>query len=273
MIKFSKKIMCILVLLLNFGIVTSCDRNTEPVDDNIYLEHLILRQRNDGYYQIIGLTEKGEQAKTLIFPSLYNGIPVIGVGIVTKRMGFSQFDSIDEYYYGYVEVPNRMDISNTETIYFCSHHGNRLFFENQSDNFKKCVYMNDLYFNRDIMPELPTLDYGTPYFTWGSDKNINVFSKKEYEKIDDVDKGNCVSANIEFYYNITASDERLYWIDYEKHQTLIFEPPFPTLEGREFVGWYTEPECINKWDFNENMIEESTDLNNMVQLKLYAKWK
>ena len=39
----------------------------------------------------------------------------------------------------------------------------------------------------------------------------------------------------------------------------------PELEGYSFDGWYKEPECVNEWDFdNDIVVEESTTL--------YAKW-
>ena len=45
-------------------------------------------------------------------------------------------------------------------------------------------------------------------------------------------------------------------------------PPDPEREGYIFDGWYIEPECINKWDFETSpVIEEDAEF------RLYAGWR
>ena len=58
-----------------------------------------------------------------------------------------------------------------------------------------------------------------------------------------------------------------YWIDYSDYRTRVFEPPVPYVEGYEFQGWYKESECINKWDFQNDIFDPAEDLI------LYAKWQ
>lgn len=41
------------------------------------------------------------------------------------------------------------------------------------------------------------------------------------------------------------------------------EPEKPTKDGNTFYGWYTDAECTNKWDFNDDVT---------VSMTLYAKW-
>lgn len=45
---------------------------------------------------------------------------------------------------------------------------------------------------------------------------------------------------------------------------LLTKPDVPTVEGYTFSAWYQEPECINPWDFETDMITQDTIL--------YAKW-
>ncbi|WNY29307.1 hypothetical protein MmiEs2_15330 [Methanimicrococcus stummii] len=43
----------------------------------------------------------------------------------------------------------------------------------------------------------------------------------------------------------------------------VSEPESPVKNGYTFGGWYTEPECVNKFDFNTRIPSKTT---------LYAKW-
>ena len=44
----------------------------------------------------------------------------------------------------------------------------------------------------------------------------------------------------------------------------ISEPAVPIRKGYTFVGWYKEPDCINAWDFDTDIVTEP--------ITLYAKW-
>jgi|GEM_PF-4276939 len=46
--------------------------------------------------------------------------------------------------------------------------------------------------------------------------------------------------------------------------SLITEPAPPIKDGYGFAGWYTEAECINKWNFSQDIVTEN--------ITLYALW-
>ena len=51
----------------------------------------------------------------------------------------------------------------------------------------------------------------------------------------------------------------------------------PQREGYTFGGWYKEPECVNKWDFETDKLPEATYdeegyITDFVETKLYAAW-
>ena len=75
-------------------------------------------------------------------------------------------------------------------------------------------------------------------------------------------------ANVTYYYNFERADnDGVFWIDNVDEGALIVDVP-PTEPIRErwtFGGWYTEPECINEWNF-------STDTVSADGASLYAKW-
>ena len=59
---------------------------------------------------------------------------------------------------------------------------------------------------------------------------------------------------------------------------MILDPKtkVPTRIGYTFMGWYKEPECINKWDFDNDIVpSKEYDENGqyiLKEIKLYAKW-
>jgi uncharacterized repeat protein (TIGR02543 family) len=76
-------------------------------------------------------------------------------------------------------------------------------------------------------------------------------------------------ANIVFLNNY--SDEingGYYMLDNIKTGNKITPPPSPEREGYEFVGWYIDAGCTNKWNF-VNVIE----IENGDEFRLYAGWQ
>ena len=89
---------------------------------------------------------------------------------------------------------------------------------------------------------------------------VEVLFEKYYDKW-------LVEPNIYFYNNTSETDEDIYWFDYETNGELIFTPYEPYNNGKTFLGWYTEKECINKWNFDTKI-----ELGENEVLNLYAKW-
>ena len=48
------------------------------------------------------------------------------------------------------------------------------------------------------------------------------------------------------------------------HGTLIQEPPTPTRQGSDFLGWYVEPQFTTRWNFGQDDVTRD--------MTLYAKW-
>ena len=89
-------------------------------------------------------------------------------------------------------------------------------------------------------------------------------------------------ANVSYFYNYNIEENYgYYWIDDCDYGSKIeFIPPEPERKGYTFGGWYKEPECINKWNFETDVLpEERTEINEdgeeeivYQETKLYAKW-
>ena len=287
-----KKILSLILLII---LLSGC--NIEPNYGSIYdaeiyknqiaLDHYAIGIRPDGYYQAFQTFNSIYDTEILIVPSFYNGIPIVGFGPLgsVNRQALYEGLTLEERYAMSSELRSdhlaSIRDNNLKEIYFGSHHSN---IDVDGLNLEKIVFLSDLYFNslfeehRLYSSKDDIYSNVIKFFSSNNDNPdfVKVVSKKSYDyyKVNHYDTfKDFVPANIEFYYNIDSAPCEMYWIDYEKDQTLIFEPPVPYLEGYEFLGWYKEPECINKWDFDKDMIESSLDLENMVQLKLYAKWK
>ena len=65
-----------------------------------------------------------------------------------------------------------------------------------------------------------------------------------------------------------AINEGYYSLDHIQSGGKINPPKSPVRSGYTFIGWYTEPQCINVWDFNVSpTIEEGAEF------RLYAGWR
>ena len=74
----------------------------------------------------------------------------------------------------------------------------------------------------------------------------------------------------ELYHNISHLDD-LYWIDYVLDGNKVMKPSDPFVEGYKFIGWYSDPEYNNEWNFDEDLIHEIE--NEVVWQTLYAKFE
>ena len=79
--------------------------------------------------------------------------------------------------------------------------------------------------------------------------NENVYFSVDNDTGVEQRRGNSTDSS-SFYKMVTTSD----YID---------SPKTPTHGSYKFYGWYTEPECINRFDFNQKINRDT---------KLYAKW-
>lgn len=80
------------------------------------------------------------------------------------------------------------------------------------------------------------------------------------------------AANISYSLNFKEGND-YYYIDNEEYgQKIEHVPPIPKRDGYTFNGWYTESECINKWNFEEDCLPVLSDDETFKETKLYAKW-
>jgi len=88
---------------------------------------------------------------------------------------------------------------------------------------------------------------------------------------------NLMPANISFKFNYPDNpNEGYFFIDLLEEGGILLKPPYdPKREGYAFAGWYTEENCINKWNFEIDTVKINFDEEgNRIyeEFCLYAKW-
>ena len=203
---------------------------------------------------ITGLTEEGQQQRFLVIPEVIDGVKVSTIGERPLLQMWSSIGSAD------IRSEKLEKVYFPTSVYVVS--GS---FRN-SPNLTKIISMAGAF--------IVTTSQSVK--TYVSDREYtNVPPNSLYYYAFD-------RANVSFFYNYeTEKNYGYYWIDdYDYGSKIEFIPPEPEREGYTFGGWYKEPECINKWDFETDVLpEERTEINEdgekevvYQETKLYAKW-
>lgn len=87
-----------------------------------------------------------------------------------------------------------------------------------------------------------------------------------------------IIANTIYKFNYEGAPNEGYFFinEYEAGGKIEKTPYEPQRDGYEFAGWYKEPECRNKWDFEKDVlpnIEYDEDGGEIFkETALYAGW-
>ena len=249
MIKKILRILMITILVSTTLMLCACSGCTRNEEWG-YFTVKFYDDRETAY--ITGLTELGKQQRFLVIPEEIDGVKVYTIG---ERPPLQMWSSI-----GWADMCSE----KLEKVYITSSvHIVSGSFRN-SPNLMKVVSINDDYY-------INGLDYSI---------------KKCYSREVYLDRGytrDCyIMSNVSYFNNFeTEENNGYYWIDdWEYGSKIEFIPPEPEREGYTFGGWYKEPECINKWNFESDVLpEERTEMNEegeeevvYQETRLYAKW-
>lgn len=218
----------------------SCSR-TREIYENGYFRY-IFRGDNSTYQDsddrsivIVGFSEEGLKQESLDIPREIDGYPVKNIGL--DDQGFTHNNNVE------VEAgPNLKKLfifDNIECIDFF--YGPNVDIMLCADDDEFHVYFlccKSMYYYSEI---LKNCDFPDDYYI-----------KK---------------ANIVFKNNFNNESNEIYRVDNIKNDEKIVEPPMPTREGFNFTGWFTESECLNKWNFDSEPVFGSNK-----EFVLYAGW-
>ena len=239
-------VLILAVMAFMVGLFSGCSRDEEWG----YFMVKFYDDRETAY--ITGLTEEGQQQRFLVIPEEIDGVKVYTIG---ERPLLQMWSSI-----GYADICS----DKLEKIYipFSTEIISGSF--RNSSNLMKVVSIRDDYYINGFEYSIKRCYSREVYIERGYTRDCYVMS------------------NVSYFYNYeTEENNGYYWIDdWDYGSKIEFIPPEPEREGYTFGGWYKEPECINKWDFETDVLpEERTEINEdgeeevvYQETKLYAKW-
>ena len=239
-------VLILAVMTLVVGLFSGCSRDEEWG----YFTVKFYNDRETAY--ITGLTEEGQQQRFLVIPEEIDGVKVYAIG---ERPLLQMWSSI-----GYADICS----DKLEKIYipFSTEIISGSF--RNSSNLMKVVSIRDDYYINGFEYSIKRCYSREVYIERGYTRDCYVMS------------------NVSYFYNYeTEENYGYYWIDdWDYGSKIEFIPPEPEREGYTFGGWYKEPECINEWNFETDVLpEERTEINEegeeevvYQETKLYAKW-
>lgn len=243
MSKIVKFVATALLLIVTLFSVAGCTGKREYVYGDFKYS------RYGDYVEITGLSEEGMEKSALIIPQY---IQDMRVNAVRKRG-------------------------------FMGNWGNSIW---QSENLKKLYLPSNVQFDENTIRDCASLNaiIIMPIADWDSDYNLSmpsirstqqqyIFSKIYFEGHESSETLH--AANVTYYYNVDRSDNfGVYWLDNVEYGEKIVDlpPSDPVRDRYTFGGWYTEPECINKWDFATDTMPYPNNGEEFYELELYAKW-
>ena len=270
-----KKIISLVLIMFLILIITSCASEN---DLNLIISGDLNYMISEGNTAIImGLSKEGKTKKAVTIPAYIDGYKVSGVGfdctaskasppyvILELYMGDKRLFESDVLEYVYLESPVRFN--NVIQFLFCPF-------------LRKIIYVGK-------EPLLPPKEQSN-HFSYFNEHNscprfilCNLLEDGEQIEND----GLYEEANVVYKLNYETTGRDFYDLD----STLgsLIKPQDPTREGYTFKGWYTEPECINEWDFENDEVtkySEYIEINEedgktkkysvIVKTYLYAKWE
>ena len=270
--KFMLLIILMLILLTSVG----CDTHSlltftlpklKTYGDFLYrivytTEDGSITYKDPGYYYkepyivLCGLSEEGKQKEFVVVPRMIEGYEV--KNLINPHSFIEDCwepsENLKKIY-----VPCKMDfdesmITNTSNF----------------PKFEKFIMVSSETDHRLYEGKL----YLTSYHKDETENSTNFFYIGKY-----TGGGYCYFANVSFMYNYEGAENYgYYWIDDLDYGSLIeYIPDPPIREGYRFVAWYKDKECIFKWNFSVDRLNEikyNSDGEVIYQeLRLYAKWE
>ena len=234
-------------------------------------------------YALVG-NENINLPENLYIPPTFNGGVVLYVNYYNRsawgggKYYFPQYRGVKKIYYSYNSLFfNTTEIENENT-------GKEHFIPAMFFNMKNYEIVNNLYYKWIVRSKNTEkifltrkifdicLSYEDKFLQTASYQGLVLNVLSEFvDKIIQI-------ANTTYLFNYEGSpNEDVFFINNFERGGLIEDVPYkPTREGYEFGGWYKEPECVNKWNFEIDTLS-APDYDNDGELifketKLYAKW-
>lgn len=247
-----KKILTVLlcsIFVLSVGLFfVSCNGIKEYIAGDF--TYKIFANESDAHIEITGLSDNGKKKEVIVVPEEIDGLPVVAIrdrsifgssGVAASKLASTELKKI--YFVNtriLVDEHDFVECDNLKQIFILN-----VSKDDEIGQFVFSVIQSNVYIFKDI--------YDIAFPHW-------MVKERKFP------------ANVTYHYNYFGSPNGdCFCLDQlEIGEIIGFLPPKPTRpsvnKDYQFEGWYTEKECVNKWDFTTDIMYESGDLD------LYAKW-
>ena len=211
-----------------------------------YLYRVRYDSMNNHCITIMELSEQGKQKETIVFPTEIKGklVKAFGDEFGYRTEGKIKSENLKNVYM-HSQIERFVKIGVFNSLTDCT-----IYSGYDTDMDEYFMFFENIYLSKDDNTWLNEFE-----------SNHEVFDKIRY-------------ANVVYYYNY--DNKTTFFVDDCDGTVVNVIPPNPYRKGYEFLGWYEEPECINKWDFENDIVpSKEYDENGqyiLKEIKLYAKW-
>lgn len=252
-----KKIISLILIIITMFTLTSCASLRLSGDFRYDL-------LTDNTAVIMTLSEEGKTKRELTIPTYIDWYRVTEIG---KKDDTNSTNTQSQNTF----ASDALECVYLESIVYF----NDKYQFNLCPNLKKIIYVG-----KDSLPEIDKQSNGFEAFSSSGIKILcNLLNDGEEIK----NNGLYEEANVVYKLNYETTGRDFYDLD----STLgsLIKPQDPTREGYVFKGWYTEPECINEWDFENDEVTSKSSLQEIIEdgetkrysvivkTYLYAKWE
>jgi hypothetical protein len=258
-IKIGVKTLFVLVLFFIVGTTLLMGCNGGAFEE--YEEGYFKYQKNGNSVYISGLTKLGNQQKILVIPKSIGGADLTSIG--KRYWSFNMAWSQSDYW----------ESENLEKIFFTN--SKILIYKKP---FKGCINLKKLIV---VEHDVNSVNGGAGVTSSVRREGVFCFISKQLFEVWSYNisaDGPIRPANITYYCYYEKEDgSGIYWVDdVDYGDSTEFIPVAPKRGGFVFDGWFREPECVNKWNFEidkmpPKMLDEYGDTVYQ-ETRLYAKW-
>ncbi len=251
--KFKKTVLCFLILSI---LVCTCgcalESNEIKFDGVKYHKY----GTESEYLSVVTVGFDYDESEIIYIPDNVNGRTVLGVGDVWGwGATWAKIYGPEKVYFPWtIKTSCIKEISYYEgTEYVISASTDTII-----DTYLFIVYV------------IPKCMYNDPVRTYPVRSVLSSIDIREYSNI--------IPANVAYFFNYEENpNEGYFFVDLLEESGKIIKPPYdPKREGYKFAGWYKEAECVNAWDFENDIVEINFDEEgNRIyeEICLYARWE
>lgn len=232
---------------------------------------------DEPYIVIYGLSSTGMQKKDIVIPTEINNIPVKQFGahyMWGRRDGKFESAHLEKMFM-------QSNVSNSSTrMYEWCYFLKKIIYIPTDISLDNIEQLNENLESRTKGHQTEPYD---SFFYFYSDADQRIVSLKICNGSQEI--GNNF-ADLQYNYNYENSpNSGVYWLDDYDNELISYMPINPEREGFSFLGWYTDSECTNEWDFtNDQIPKKEYELTNdsddaytyykyyYNKTNLYAKW-